>query len=132
MERVALRAFVDDFSSAWNRHDASAMASAFTPNGDLLNTRGQLASGHQEIFELLRAEHTGPMRKTRTQMKLRRLRFLDARTVMADADMTVTGIITPAGDILAPVQMHVAFVGRKMDQGWRYLSVRPYTFLTGF
>lgn len=132
LERAALQQFVRDFISAWNRHDADAMASAFAPNGELLNTRGRLAVGRAAVQRLLSEEHATSMRASSAQMGLTRLRYLTATTVHADAQMTVAGVRAPDGRALPPVQMHVTFVARKLPEGWRYLVVRPYTFVSGF
>ncbi len=122
--------FIETFIACWNRHDASAMAGFWTDRGDLWNTRGTLASGRAAIAALLAEEHKGPLAGSFATMALRRVRFLTADFAHVDAEMTLTGLRDPQG---RPVELplHVAFVARRLPEGWAYVSVRPYKFLTG-
>lgn len=131
-ERFALESFVVDFLAAWNRHDVEGLASCWSASGDLLNTRGKLARNRDEVRQMLREEHSGPMRASRAKMKLRRLRFLGATVVQADAEMTIDNVLPPTGVALPPLALHVTFLARKEEGAWRYVSVRPYAFLSGF
>jgi uncharacterized protein (TIGR02246 family) len=132
-EQATLRAFVRSFLAAWNRHDAQAMASCWMAEGDLLNTRGHFALGREAIEQMLAEEHSTSMRHSRAEMVLTRIRFLPGRIVHADARMTLTGVSTPDGRALPPLRLNVAFIAMRMRlEGWRYVLVRPYSFLTGF
>jgi uncharacterized protein (TIGR02246 family) len=132
-ERGELQDFLDRFVQAWNRHDVRALAEAFLPAGDLLNTRGIFASGRAEVERLLAEEFATTMRDTHATLALTHLRLLAPDTVHADAEMCVEGVRKPDGTTSSPVRMHVAFVARKDAQGqWGYLAVRPYVVLSGF
>lgn len=132
-EQEALRAFVERFVEAWNRHDPQGLAAAFLPSGDLLNTRGQHAMGREAVERLLSEEFSSTMRESRASMHLTHLRFLSPDTVHGDADQVVEGVRKPDGTTLPPVRMHVSFSARKDAQGrWGYLSVRPYALLARF
>ncbi len=132
-EQEALRAFVERFVEAWNRHDARGLAAAFLPTGDLLNTRGQHAMGREAVERLLTEEFSSSMKDSRATMELTHLRFLTPGIVHADADQVVEGVRKPDGTSLPPVRMHVSFSARKDAQGrWGYLSVRPYALLARF
>ena len=130
-ERRELESFLDSFISAWNRHDAAAMAEHWVEEGDLLNTRGHHAQGRAAVRELLASEHGGPLKSTHTEMKLVATRTLAPGLVLGDARMVVEGVRMADGQT-KPIPMHVAFVVTKRAEGWRYVAVRPYAFLGGF
>jgi uncharacterized protein (TIGR02246 family) len=130
-ERRELEAFLDSFITAWNRHDAQAMAAYWVPEGDLLNTRGHHARGQAEVEKLLASEHAGSLRDTHTKMSLVHVRALAPGMVLGDARMTVEGVLMANGQ-RRPVPMQVAFVAVRRPEGWRYLAVRPYAFTGGF
>ncbi len=48
-EEHAIRAVVDRFMDAWNRHDAKALAAVFAEDADFTNVRSIGASGRQKI-----------------------------------------------------------------------------------
>jgi uncharacterized protein (TIGR02246 family) len=127
-----VRAFFRAYVEAWNRHDAREMAAFWTPTGDLLNTRGHLASGREAVEAMLRQEHAGPLGRSRARMTLTHVRGL--RTCLhADLDQTLEGVRGPDGRERPPLRLHVSCVLRHVrGEGWRYVLVRPYAFLTSF
>jgi len=50
-DEPAIRAVVDQFMDAWNRHDAKAFAGVFSEDADFTNWRGTGASGRSKIEE---------------------------------------------------------------------------------
>jgi uncharacterized protein (TIGR02246 family) len=50
-DQRAIRAVLDRFIEAWNRHDAHAFAAVFSEDADFTNWRGTGASGRSKIEE---------------------------------------------------------------------------------
>jgi uncharacterized protein (TIGR02246 family) len=131
-EHQAFQELIESFVSAWNGHDMRALAAVWCEDGDLLNTRGHLAMGRAAVQRMLSEEHAGPMRDSVAQMALTGLRSLGPRVELVDAQMTLSHVRAPDGRMLAPLPLHVTIVARREPEGWRYLSARPYAFLSGF
>jgi uncharacterized protein (TIGR02246 family) len=129
-EQAALERFMGRYTDAWNRNDAAALAATFLPTGDLLNSRGRMATGHAEVERLLGGEFSTVMRGSRASIRVTHLRFLSPVTVHADSELVVEGAHKPDGTEMPPVRMHVAWVARKDERGeWGFLTVRPYALV---
>ena len=50
-DQAAIRATADAFVKAFNRGDAQAVAALWTPNGSMVNDRGQTFKGRQAIAD---------------------------------------------------------------------------------
>lgn len=132
-EQVALERFMGRFTDAWNRNDAAALAATFLPSGDLLNTRGRMATGHAEVERLMGEEFSSVMRGSRATIHLTHLRFLSPVTVHADTDLLVEGAHKPDGTVMPALRMHVSWLARKDARGqWGFLTVRPYALVASF
>ena len=63
-EETAVRDHCASFVTAWNKHDAKAMAATWANDGSLINPFGRLASGRAEVEKLLSEEHKTVMAGT--------------------------------------------------------------------
>ncbi len=108
------------------------MATAWVVDGDLLNTRGQLAKGHLQIERMLEEEHRTSMRDTTARMKVVRVRALTSAWVHADASMELEGVRLLGGGVAPPMRMQVSLVAREEIGLWRYVMVRPSVVASGF
>jgi uncharacterized protein (TIGR02246 family) len=81
-----------DWTDAWNRHDAGALAAIFVESGDMMNPMGRMAKGHQQVLKLLQDEHGGALKSTKMTQSCEPARFLDANVAQLDCEFTLEGI----------------------------------------
>jgi uncharacterized protein (TIGR02246 family) len=84
-----------DWIEAWNRHDASSMAGLFTERGDLINPRGDVARGRDQILKLFQTEQAGMLKGSTMAETCEPAKFLDADVAQLDCEFSLTGIAGP-------------------------------------
>jgi uncharacterized protein (TIGR02246 family) len=118
----------DDFASAWNRHDAKAMAELYAPEGDLLNPRGRTAKGRAEIEALYRDDHANMMRSSVYKITgAPSIRFVEADIAFVDSEVEVSGALNPDGSAAPTQKAHVARLMRKSGGKWWIVASRAFT-----
>ena len=127
-ETAAVRKTAADFSAAWNRHDAKAMADMFVEDGDIINPFGRVAKGRAEVEKLFQDEHATVMKGTTFNLTKVEVRMLGAGTAVVDWEVELVGMHGPAGAALPPLKHHVAVVEVKKGDRWLAAAVRPYVF----
>jgi uncharacterized protein (TIGR02246 family) len=124
---MEIRKVGDDFSNAWNRHDAKAMSEFFAPDGDLMNPRGRTAKGRGEIEALYREDHAGFMRNS--VMKITgapSIRFVEPEVAFVDSDVEVSGALNPDGSAAPTQKAHVARLMKKSGGKWWIVASRAF------
>ena len=58
-DEVGVRAIVNGFEDAWNRHDMNALATLFATDADFVNVVGMRWVGHDAIEQNHAASHEG-------------------------------------------------------------------------
>jgi uncharacterized protein (TIGR02246 family) len=84
-------------ADAWNRHDATAYASLFTQDGDVVNVVGWWWKGRPEIEKKLTAAFAFVFRESTLSITDVHVRFLSSDIAVAHVLWTMTGAKTPAG-----------------------------------
>ena len=123
-----IRQLADDFSAAWSKHDATAMAYFWSADGDLINPSGRKAKGLTEIQRLFQDEHNGVMKNSTYTMTSLSIRFLDPTLALVDDDAEISGMTSPDGSTVN-LKAHVFNVLRKSGGKWWIVSARAYAFL---
>jgi len=84
-DAAAVRALYEGFLEGWNRSDASALASVFAENGDLVAFDGTHLKGRRKIAEYHRPLLETRLRGTRLVGRVTSLRLLDTDVVLLHA-----------------------------------------------
>lgn len=130
-ETHSVERIISKFLEAWNKHDASLMASIWADDGDLINPMGKLARGREEVLRLFTDEQRGAMKSTTCGMTLESVRWAADNVVVVDADCSISGMRDPGGKDLPIFKPHVVLVLHKIDNDqWQVLSARPYVYST--
>jgi uncharacterized protein (TIGR02246 family) len=126
-DEKAIQARSDEFVAGWNHHDAKAMAAIWAPDGDLINPFGRVAKGRKAVEQLFVDEHGGMMKTTTFAIDAHQWRMLDATTALLDWDVTVSGVMAPAG---APTSLknHLNIVMVKKNGSWWIAAARPVVY----
>lgn len=123
--QTTAEAVVHEFSKAWNKHDAKALAALFAPDGDLINPGGRPASGKAEIEQFFGEEHTGYLKDSQMNVSIRRVRQLRPDIAIVTVDMAMTGVRGPGSNELSSGDIITTFVVEKQGDAWRIVTIRP-------
>ena len=125
----AINKLVTDFSQAWTKADAKAMAALWTEDADLINPMNVRANGRAEIEKIFERE-TGQIFKGSTmQMSVEKIRWIGADYALVDVQADVQNFTDPSGKKVPSMKHHVALVTQEKDGNWSILSGRPYVFM---
>ena len=83
---------VDEFVSAWNRHDTNGLAGLFAPAGRFTSPRGATAKGRQQIVRLLTQDHREIYQGTTLRAKIGAVTFPADDTALVTGNYTLSGI----------------------------------------
>jgi uncharacterized protein (TIGR02246 family) len=122
---AAIRKLSADFADAWAKDDAKAMASFWSPDGDLINPWLRVAKGHAEIEKLFQDEHSTVFKSTNYGLKVTGVRFLGADVAIGDWESTISGMKGPDGSALPPLAHHVTVVLQRKAGKWWIEAARP-------
>jgi uncharacterized protein (TIGR02246 family) len=126
---AAIQKRLDEFSAAWNQHDAKLMAGCFAPDGDLINPFGRQAKGTEEIEKLFAGEQSGPMAGTTYSGTIEGIRYLDDDLAVVDMAGEITGMKNQDGSAAPPFKHHVTWIIKEKRGKWVVLSVRAFAYL---
>jgi uncharacterized protein (TIGR02246 family) len=123
-----IRARVDAFSEAWNKHDTVAMTAFWSFDGDLINPAGRMAKGMTQIQKLFQDEHSTVMKQSTYKTNSMPIRFIQPDLALADADTEISGVANPDGTT-ATIKVHVVTLWRKSGAQWWVVAARAYNYL---
>ena len=115
---------IDEFVTAWNKHDPHAMSMVYAEDADLINPSGRVANSRAEIEKLFRDEQSGGLKDSRMSLRSEVLRFLAPEVVISDHEFEVTGARDPSGKEIS-LRGHLTFVFKKQGNAWLVSACRP-------
>jgi uncharacterized protein (TIGR02246 family) len=126
-EAMAVRKQCNLFVTAWNKHDAAAMAAIFADEGDMISDDGQRHEGREAVKAVLAAWHgaEGPMRASTVKVLDEPVRFVTDEVAVSDATVSVSGV-KGEGEATMTVPLHVTNVWKKTDGKWMLFASRPF------
>lgn len=127
-DEEAIKERLEEFTAAWNKHDATAMAAIWAPDGDLINPFGRVAKGRAEVQKLFTDEHASFMKGTTLKITSSSVRLLGADAAILDFDSDVIGMKAADGTDLPTLGHHVTTVMVKKDGKWWIVAARPVQY----
>lgn len=124
-DEEAIQARAMEFSAAWNKHDAKAMAMLWAEDGDLINPFGRTAKGRREIEQLFAEEHATITKGTTYSIQPKWIRMVKPDVAVATWDAVISGIKTADGSAMPPLEHMVTVVVVKRDGKWWTVAARP-------
>jgi uncharacterized protein (TIGR02246 family) len=115
---AAIRAVMDRFMDAWNRHDAHAFASVFTADADFTNVRGQGASGRKELEEFHEPMFATVFKDSHQEYAEIKTRYIRPDVAAVDVSWKMTGVTDPTGNPRPPRHGLLNFVMTKSENQW--------------
>jgi uncharacterized protein (TIGR02246 family) len=123
-DKEAIRDVFKDLVTAQNAKDAKAVASFFTEDGDFATSRGELATGRQDIenlFAMFFGSHAKAAVKKNAAISVR---ILTPDYALADYKWEWTGISVPGKDEPQTRKGSTTAVLVKKDGKWSILAMR--------
>ena len=121
-DEKAVARIATDWADAWNRHDAAGLAKVFSERGDMINPKGDVAKGHQQVLKLFQDEQAGQLKQSKMALTCEPARFFDANVAGVDCDFTVEGITGPEAPAL--LRGHMTNVVVRDGARWSVVSLR--------
>ena len=118
-DRQAIRAVMDRFMDAWNRHDAKAFAAVFAEDADFTNWRGEGASGRSKIEEFHAPMFRTIFKNSHQSYVDIKVRFVRPDVGAVDVRWEMTGATDAQGSPRPPRQGLLNFVMAKNDGEWQ-------------
>ena len=92
VSEIAIRKIVKDWTGAFNRHDAKAVAALFAENATFVNVYGELSQGRSEIEAsrtALHRDHFQPIADGNMTTNVTAIRFMRSDVAMAHVGWTL-------------------------------------------
>ena len=121
---------LQEFQSAWNKDDTTAMAAVWADDGSLINPVGVFAQGRDEIVKVFVQEHTspGPFKATKYATSDVKFQWVTPDVAVVDVSANVSGIRGSDGAATPDYAHHVVWVFVKKGGMWMAAAARPYQF----
>jgi uncharacterized protein (TIGR02246 family) len=118
-DQQAIRAVMDRFMDAWNRHDAKAFASVFAEDADFTNWRGIGASGRSKIEEFHAPMFATIFKNSRQKYSDISVRFIRPEVAAVDVRWEMSGATDAQGNPRPDRQGLLNFVMARNDGQWQ-------------
>jgi uncharacterized protein (TIGR02246 family) len=118
-EDEAIRAVMDRFMEAWNRHDVHAFAAVFAEDADFTNVRGQGASGRAKIEEFHARPFATMFKDSHQKYTDIKIRYLRPDIAAVDVHWEMTGAADAQGNPRPLRQGLLNFVMMKSAGRWQ-------------
>ena len=124
----AIRATDQAFATAWNHHDAKAMAATWTKDGDLVNPFGRAAKGRANIETMISGEHAVAFKNSTYTPGTMSIRFIQPTIAVADSDTVITGAVNMDGTSSPAMNVHIMRIVQKVNGQWLTVAARPVMY----
>lgn len=107
-----------EFTAAFNRHDAAAMAALWSPQGDHYEPDGSFAEGREAVQKLFEAEHRTGFREATITLDIDSVWMISPTVALVNGFYAVQGVRDPAGNEVAIRRGHLTSVLVREDDQW--------------
>ena len=115
-----IRALVDEFMAAWNRHDPVAFAATFSEDADFTNWQGAGCRGRQAIEHLHAPMFAGRFRETVQVADDVRIRMLRDDLASVDVRSRMSGARDSEDKVRPERHALLASVVERGSAGWKF------------
>jgi uncharacterized protein (TIGR02246 family) len=117
-DEAAVRAVVGGFENAWNQHDMDSLANLFTSDADFVNVIGMRWVGREAIKQAHLASHSAMFKTSTLQIGDTTIKFLKPDVAIARSLWSLSGIVSPKGDLIPSRTGILTHVLVKSDGHW--------------
>jgi uncharacterized protein (TIGR02246 family) len=112
------------YSEDWNRHDAKALASNWTEDGDYTEPDGRTVHGREAVEKLLGLEHGSVFKESKLTLIVERVRFVGDDVAITDGSYELFGARDPRGRKIGVRSGYFVTVLSKKDGSWKVSAAR--------
>ena len=124
VQDATIRKLYAKFTEAWNRHDAKAMASFWTIDGDAMEPDGSHAKGKTEVEKLFTQEQTTVFKDTHLTLTIDTSWFINADVALIDGTYELTGVRDQQGNEIPIRKGHLTSVLVGENGNWQVAASR--------
>ena len=121
---AAIRKLYAEYTAAWNRHDAKAMASFWTIDGDYMEPDGRHAKGQTEVEKLFTQEQQTVFKDSTLALTIETVWFVTADVAMVDGKYDLSGVRDLEGKQLPTRSGHLTAILLREDGSWKVAAGR--------
>jgi uncharacterized protein (TIGR02246 family) len=117
-DEVGVNAVVQGFEDTWNRHDMDAFGKLFAADADFVNVRGVRWVGREEITKGHAAAHATISKTSTLKIETTTVRFLKPDIATTRTVCTLTGQVSPNGQVAPTRTTILTHVLVRADRHW--------------
>lgn len=129
-DEAQVRSLIPAFTDAWARSDATALASLFASDGDLMIPTGNVFSGREAVGGFYASVFANGYRGSKGTGEIARVRFVQANVAVGDGTWSITGARDKEGKEAAAERGVFTFVAVKQGDQWKISALREQTSAT--
>jgi uncharacterized protein (TIGR02246 family) len=118
-DSAAISQLCADFSTAFSRHDAQAVAATFSEDADFTNMRGNHSRGRPEIEKWFAGLFRGNLKDAVRTDTVRSVRLFSPELAAVDADSVIHGTKSPDGSELPARNGLMVLLAIKQNGRWQ-------------
>jgi uncharacterized protein (TIGR02246 family) len=118
----AIRKWMSDYTDAWNKHDARALALLFREDADLVAGSGGVFRGRSQIEQLLTEEFSTSLKEWKLANAIEDIRFIKPDIAIVNGTYEATGI--GSNTQAAPLKGLYTVIMGKERRKWMALGAR--------
>jgi len=126
-----LRAHVERFVSAWNQHDAGALARLFADDADFVNVVGIWWRSRQEIEGAHAATHRTLFKDSTLSGRIASVKLLRPDVAVVHVAWSLKGSRTPDGQPMPERTGILVFVATREGEGWTIRAAQNTDIVAG-
>ena len=123
-DTTGIRSVVHAFADAWGRGDATAIASLFTADGDLVIPTGLQVRGRSNLRDFYASAFAKGYAGSTTTADIVRIRKIAADVMVIDASWSIVGAKLPQGKASPPERGILAAVIVRSEGRWWITALR--------
>ncbi|GEJ58516.1 YybH family protein [Anaeromyxobacter diazotrophicus] len=125
---ASLEAALRQFTEAFNRLDAKAVASCWAEDGTLINPIGNHGQGRAGVERVFREDAEAILGGTTSSFRIASVRRIGDDCALLDLDHEAQNWTRPDGSS-GTLKLHVVILAQKKGESWQWLDARPYAFM---
>jgi uncharacterized protein (TIGR02246 family) len=126
-----IRERIGAFETAWNAHDASAMAATFLPNGDLVLIDSPRHVGREAVREAFQNLFDGRPADCRIHLSVESVRLVQSAVALAEVTAATTNCESPKDRTPWVPKDRATWIWQQRDGSWLVSALRVMVAETG-
>ncbi len=123
---AAIHRTYNEFATAWNRHDAAAMAALWAEKGDHMEPDGRTVFGRDEVQKLFEIEHRSVFKDSELHLAVEHVRMTTDAVAVVDGTYELFGATDTRGNKIGIRAGYFTSVVSKQGDAWKVTANRLF------